>query len=232
MRKVLQRRQILKFGLGAVGGATVGTGLAAPLLARAFPILQDDVVAPPAALLEPAPLVAPAPYTPAAPMIQTSAMQTAAAGEVRRLALHNLHTDEKLDAVYWEDGAYVPDALQAVNKVLRDHRSGEVHAMDRGLLDLLDSLAAKVETKNPFQVISGYRSPTTNAKLAAASKGKQVADHSLHIQGQAIDICVEGCGLQYLQKAALSMARGGVGYYPVSNFVHVDVGRVRSWKGS
>lgn len=213
---MLKRRDLLKFGLGAAGGAC----LSAPLLAWGRPpqagdlMLQPDypVAAPP-----PAPLAPPSP---------------APALEFRELALHNLHTGERLKAVYWENGAYVPDAVQAMDKVLRDHRSGEVHAIDRGLFDLLDTLAGKVEAQRPFQVISGYRSPTSNAKLRAASKGKQVAENSLHTKGEAIDINVEGCDLQHLHKAALSMGKGGVGYYPVSKFVHVDVGRVRSWKGS
>ena len=129
-------------------------------------------------------------------------------------------------------GEAFADAVQAMNKVLRDHRNGEVHAMDRDLYDLLDALAAKVESRQPFQVISGYRSPASNAKLAAASKGKQVADRSLHIKGKAMDIRLEGDNLRHLHKAALSLGRGGVGYYPVSNFVHVDTGRVRTWQGS
>jgi uncharacterized protein YcbK (DUF882 family) len=223
---MFQRRDILKFGLGAAAGA----GLSAPMLAwgRVPPVEEHIFPAdhPLSPLREAEQVASPAVIRPAAPSLVAPVV------EFRELALHNLHTDEKLKAVYWENGTYVPDALQAVNKVLRDHRSGEVHAIDRGLLDLLDTLSAKVEARSPFQVISGYRSSTSNAKLRGASKGKQVAENSLHVKGQAIDICIEGCDLQYLNKAALSMAQGGVGYYPVSKFVHVDVGRVRSWKGT
>jgi uncharacterized protein YcbK (DUF882 family) len=147
----------------------------------------------------------------------------------RKIALHNLHTGESLQAIYWEDGRYVPQALAAVNRVLRDFRTGDEHYMEPGLVDLLANLHGKVETAAPFQVISGYRSPKTNAMLHEHSDG--VASKSLHMQGMAIDIRVEGVALEHLHKAALAIGRGGVGLYPTSNFVHVDVGRVRCWQG-
>ena len=149
------------------------------------------------------------------------------AAAIRRVALHNLHTDESLDAVYWENGAYVPDALNHVNHVLRDYRTGDVHPIDRRLLDLLDTLSAKVETRKPFHIISGYRSPKTNAMLHETTPG--VANNSLHMQGMAIDIRMEDVDLSHLHNAALSLKVGGVGYYPSSDFVHVDVGPVRHW---
>jgi uncharacterized protein YcbK (DUF882 family) len=148
----------------------------------------------------------------------------------RKVALHNLHTGESLQAIYWEEGRYVPDALAAVNKVLRDFRTGDQHMMDPGLIDLLARLNGKVEARGPFQVISGYRSPRTNAMLHEHSDG--VASKSLHMQGMAIDIRVEGVALDHLHNAALDIGRGGVGFYPTSNFVHVDVGRVRQWQGA
>ncbi len=147
----------------------------------------------------------------------------------RKIALHNLHTGESLQAIYWEEGRYVPDAIAAVNKVLSDFRTGDQHMMDPGLIDLLSTLNKKVDAKTPFQVISGYRSPKTNAMLHGHSDG--VATKSLHMQGMAMDIRVEGVALKHLHNAALDMGRGGVGYYPSSNFVHVDVGRVRKWQG-
>ena len=149
--------------------------------------------------------------------------------EPRRVALHNLHTGESLRAVYWEDGAYVPDAMQALDKVLRDFRTNDVHPMNPGLYDILDALSAKVEAAAPYQIISGYRSPRTNAMLHAKSEG--VAAHSLHMDGMAMDIRLDGVALADLHAAALSLKRGGVGFYPTSNFVHVDVGRVRTWNG-
>jgi uncharacterized protein YcbK (DUF882 family) len=147
----------------------------------------------------------------------------------RALAFHNLHTGESLDAVYFENGAYVPDALAAVNHVLRDYRTGDVHLIAPNLLDLLRTLSARLETPSAFQVISGYRSPKTNAMLHAHSDG--VAKSSLHMQGLAIDIRLGDVPLDRLHNAALSLAGGGVGYYPSSDFVHVDVGRVRRWGG-
>jgi uncharacterized protein YcbK (DUF882 family) len=151
----------------------------------------------------------------------------AALGGVRSLAFDNLHTGERLAVDYWVDGRYVPDALSAVNRVLRDFRTGDVHPIDPGLLDLLGALRAKLDTGVALQVISGYRSPVTNARLHEASSG--VATKSLHMQGQAIDIRIAGRPLDSVRRAALSLRRGGVGYYPKSNFVHVDVGRVRAW---
>lgn len=147
----------------------------------------------------------------------------------RTLAFDNLHTGEKLRTDYWVDGAYVPDALAEVNRVLRDFRTGGVHAIEPKLLDLLNGLAGRMETKSAFSIISGYRSPKTNAMLRAASS--EVATHSLHMDGMAIDIRLADRALDALHKTALEMKVGGVGYYPKSNFVHVDVGRVRRWVG-
>ena len=146
------------------------------------------------------------------------------------LALQSLHTGEKIEACFWENGKYVPDACNALNRVLRDHRSGESHMMDPGLFEMLTAMAAKMERKPQFQIISGYRSPKTNAMLHARSKG--VASNSQHTQGKAIDVRVEGVELANLRRAALAVGAGGVGYYPVSNFVHVDTGRVRQWSGA
>jgi uncharacterized protein YcbK (DUF882 family) len=152
-----------------------------------------------------------------------------ALAEMRRITLLNLHTGDRFDEVYWEKGAYVPDALAAAQRVLRDWRNGEEHFMDPKLFDLLHSIAAKLETTSPFQIISGYRSPQTNAMLHERSAG--VASNSQHVLGKACDICIDGVELANLHKAALSLQAGGVGFYPVSNFVHVDVARVRSWTG-
>jgi uncharacterized protein YcbK (DUF882 family) len=151
----------------------------------------------------------------------------AAVTGARGLSFNNLHTGEKLAVDYWEDGAYLPQALGSINRLLRDFRTGEVHSIDVGLLDLLTTLRAKLETKEPINVISGYRSPTTNGKLHEGSSG--VAVNSLHMTGSAIDIAIPGRSLNTVRKVALDMGRGGVGYYPKSGFVHVDVGRVRFW---
>jgi uncharacterized protein YcbK (DUF882 family) len=145
----------------------------------------------------------------------------------RALSLHNLHTDEALNLVYWADGEYLADARQRIAYLLRDFRTNKVHAIDSRLLDLLSILRARLKTDAPYQIISGYRSPETNAMLHRISEG--VASNSLHIQGQAIDIRVPGRSLEQVHRTALAMEAGGVGYYPRSDFVHVDVGRVRRW---
>ena len=147
--------------------------------------------------------------------------------EIRRLRFDNLHTGETLDAVYWQSGAYQPDALGAIDKVLRDFRTGDVYPIAPMLLDLLAVLQSRVGTTRPYQVISGYRSPKTNAMLASESHG--VAQGSLHMKGMAIDIRLADVSLANLHGAALGLALGGVGYYPQSDFVHVDIGRVRHW---
>jgi uncharacterized protein YcbK (DUF882 family) len=145
----------------------------------------------------------------------------------RTLSLHNTHTGEALTATYWEGGAYVPDALDAMNKLLRDNRTGDIHPMAPNLLDLATTLRGKLDTNQTVEIISGYRSPKTNAALHAASGG--VASNSLHMQGLAMDIRIPGIQLDHLRDAALDLRDGGVGYYPGSDFVHIDVGRVRHW---
>ncbi|MDZ4321160.1 MAG: YcbK family protein [Phenylobacterium sp.] len=147
----------------------------------------------------------------------------------RNVSVLNLHTGERLAATYWEAGAYVKDALAGLAKVLRDHRTGETHDMAPGLLDLVASLQAEFAAQ-PVQVISGYRSPRTNEALRQ-SGGGGVAKRSLHMDGLAMDIRMPGVDLARLRDAAWGLQSGGVGYYPGSDFVHVDVGRVRRWNG-
>lgn len=147
----------------------------------------------------------------------------------RRLRFHNLHTGENLDLAYWVQGDYVPESLAEINHVLRDYRNDQVAAIDTGLLDLLNRVNLALGATQPFQVISGYRSPATNHMLAEHSSG--VAKHSLHMEGKAIDIRIPGIQLADLRKTGLMLHGGGVGYYPDSNFVHLDVGRVRTWGG-
>ena len=150
--------------------------------------------------------------------------------EMRSVSFENLHTGESMQGVYWEQGEYVPDVLDAVNNHLRDFRTGDVHPIDPRLLDLLDAVSARTETRAPFQVISGFRSAKTNAMLHEASA--EVARKSLHVEGLAIDIRLRDVDLNRLHAAALSLGRGGVGYYPKSDFVHLDVGPVRNWRGA
>ncbi len=149
------------------------------------------------------------------------------AGE-RMLAFDHLHTGERIARVFAIDTRYVPDTLNAFNLLLRDHYSGEVGVMDPALFDLLHAVKRELDCNVPFQVISGYRSATTNAALRSARDGG-VARRSLHMEGRAIDIRLAGVPLVELRDAALSLRRGGVGFYPEEQFVHVDTGRVRSW---
>jgi uncharacterized protein YcbK (DUF882 family) len=151
----------------------------------------------------------------------------ARSADARSLRFTHTHTGERLTVDYFERGDYVPDALEAVNHFLRDFRTGDVHRIDPDLLELLHDLANVTGTSAPFQVISGYRSPATNVMLRHRSEG--VAAGSLHMRGQAIDIRLGDVPLRRLHEEALRRRRGGVGYYPASDFVHVDTGRVRRW---
>jgi uncharacterized protein YcbK (DUF882 family) len=149
---------------------------------------------------------------------------------VRRLALDHTHTRERIELVYASGEHYVPQALGSLNHFLRDHYSGEVGQMDPQLFDLLHKVRLALGSSVPlsYQIISGYRSPITNARLRN-TRGGGVASHSLHMDGKAIDIRLPGVPLAELRDAALSLKAGGVGYYPREQFVHVDTGRVRYW---
>jgi uncharacterized protein YcbK (DUF882 family) len=156
-------------------------------------------------------------------------MAAATAGN-RELSFFNTHTGETLTSLYCCADRYQPAALAKINHILRDHRANEVKDIDTRLLDLLYHLGGTLQTSNPYHVISGYRSPGTNASLRAAGGAHTgVASKSLHMAGKAIDIRVPDVPLAELQRAAVSLKGGGVGYYPELNFVHVDVGRVRFW---
>jgi uncharacterized protein YcbK (DUF882 family) len=145
----------------------------------------------------------------------------------RSLAFRSLHTGEEVAATYVRDGRLQAEGVQVLNHVLRDWRSGEVWDMDPQLFDLLYALRRRLDSKAPFELISGYRSPKTNAGLAANSGG--VAKRSLHMQGKATDIRLPERDLKALHKTALALQAGGVGLYTKSGFVHVDTGRVRRW---
>lgn len=146
---------------------------------------------------------------------------------VRELSFYNMHTGESLQADYWAEGSYLPEAMTGISHILRDHRNDQMLPIAPGLLDLLYGLRSTLDTTRPFQIISAYRSPETNALLAANTDG--VAKGSLHMQAKAIDLHIEGVALTELRRAAIALHGGGVGYYPKSNFVHIDIGRVRHW---
>ncbi|NVK44628.1 MAG: DUF882 domain-containing protein [Oceanospirillaceae bacterium] len=149
-------------------------------------------------------------------------------GLERKLTFNNLHTGEKLTAVYWAGGDYQPEVLKEIDHLLRDHRTGTSIEMDRQLFDLLYLLQRDIGLSKEFQIISGYRSPKTN-ELLRKQGGGGVAKKSYHMQGKALDIRVPGVPLRDVQNMALKLKSGGVGYYGKSNFVHVDVGPVRRW---
>ncbi len=145
----------------------------------------------------------------------------------RTLRMYNTHTGETLRTVFWADGKFVPEAMNDVNKLLRDHRNNTIAQMDPKLLVLLDQVSTQAGGGKVLHIISGYRSPESNRKLAENSGG--VAKHSMHLEGKAIDVRIPGYDLARLHKAALAAGGGGVGYYPDSQFVHMDTGRIRHW---
>lgn len=149
--------------------------------------------------------------------------------DARILSFYNLHTTERLSACYFKNGRFQVRALQQIDFILRDHRSGETRPMDRRLLDLLFALSREVHSTPCFHVISGYRSPATNARLRKRSKG--VAGGSLHMAGKAIDLRIPGIDSSRLRQMGQDLKSGGVGYYPQSDFVHLDTGRIRTWQG-
>lgn len=147
--------------------------------------------------------------------------------EARSLSFYNTHTDEWLTATYFTNGSYLPEAVGEIERLLRDFRTGETHAIDLRLLDTLWVLQDRCHGMGTFEVISGYRSAATNARLQGTTEG--VAPNSLHLEGRAVDVRLSGVDTTRLRDIALELARGGVGYYPRSDFVHLDTGRVRNW---
>lgn len=145
----------------------------------------------------------------------------------RTLRLYNTHTGEAIRTTYWADGAFIAESMQDINKLLRDHRNNQVAVIDPRLVLLLDQVSSQVKPGSDIHIISGYRSPASNQLLADTTNG--VARHSMHLEGRAIDLRMPGVPLASLRQAALNAAGGGVGYYPDSQFVHIDTGRLRHW---
>lgn len=198
MGQVLTRR-----GFVALGGALLGSTLVDTAMAKTFKGHACDVVH----------------VKPKLPAVPRTAE--------RSVHIVNAHTNEALNAIYWRNGNYLPDAMHHVNRVLRDHMSGDVHVMDPRLVDLLNHLHRTIGASEPFQVISGYRSAKTNAWMHRTQAG--VAANSLHVKGKAADIVLPGYDVGTLHNVALALGEGGVGFYPSSGFVHVDTGKVREW---
>jgi len=162
----------------------------------------------------------------AAAALSGAGRSAAAVGE-HRLSFYHIHTAEKLKIVYREKGVLIPESLVEINRYLRDFRTEQIHDIDATLLDTLHALYTTFDGRGNFEVISGYRSPHTNAVLRHVTTG--VAENSLHIQGRAIDVRLTSAKTTALRDAALALKAGGVGYYAESNFVHLDTGKVRSW---
>jgi uncharacterized protein YcbK (DUF882 family) len=148
----------------------------------------------------------------------------------RSLELHNTHTGETVSVVYRRGDEYATRAVESLRHVMRDYRSGDAHDIDLALYDQLHDLARAAHCDARFEIISGYRSPESNAAMAARP-GSGVAKHSLHMEGRAIDVRLHGCSCADLRDLALAAKQGGVGYYRRSDFVHVDTGRFRTWNG-
>ena len=163
----------------------------------------------------------------AAAVVWPSRVLGAGIREPRVVELVHTHTHEQLSLTVPASGAHASDGLAALNRFLRDHRTGDIHPIDPGLLDILADLHAAVGAPGAYHVISGYRSPRTNAVLRERSRG--VAAGSLHVEGRAIDVRLEGVDCFLLRDAAIGLRRGGVGYYAASDFVHLDTGRFRTW---
>jgi uncharacterized protein YcbK (DUF882 family) len=208
----LNRRRFLKWGALAAGISLIPHSVSArrslfqPIQPPAYPL--EKPIAP-------------------SDMPSRSLLHPSAIPPEKSLSLYNTHTGEGLNAVYWVEGEYLPEALAAVDHVLRDHRTDEIKPIDPQLLDLLHAIRKELGCHQPFHIISGYRSPTTNAYLRAVSRG--VAEHSLHMDGKAVDLRLPGWAAFTVRGVAVDLRLGGVGYYPRSEFVHVDVGRIRHW---
>lgn len=149
------------------------------------------------------------------------------AGNFRSLKLINHRTDERLNTVYWVDGQYIPEALDAFNYILRDWRQEAIKPIDRRTIDIAAAVYRLLDTTEPLEIVSGYRSPKTNAMLRSRSRG--VARNSYHLKGMAIDMSIAGRTVRQMSAAALSLKAGGVGSYSRSSFTHVDCGPVRNW---
>ncbi len=147
--------------------------------------------------------------------------------EAWRIDFRHAHTGERFSGVYRVGDRYLPEAFERLNYVMRDFRTGEIFPMDPRVIDLIKMIHDKTGSNEPLEILSGYRSPKTNAMLRGASTG--VAKNSLHMYGQAIDMRLARFSTKKLRNVAVSMKSGGVGFYPRSNFVHVDTGKVRSW---
>jgi len=165
----------------------------------------------------------------AAPVMANATGFLRGAGDIRRLRMYNGRAGESLDMIYWIEGDYVRPALEEINYFFRDWRDNSVHRIDQRTIDILTASHRLMETDEPFTLLSGYRSPATNAMLRSRSSG--VARNSRHLRGEAADVQMQSRSVRQMYQAARACNAGGVGRYSRSNFIHVDCGPVRSWGG-
>jgi uncharacterized protein YcbK (DUF882 family) len=151
------------------------------------------------------------------------------AGDVRRIRMYSGRTGESIDTIYWIEGDYIPEVMKEINFFMRDWRTGSKFKMDARTIDIMAASHRLLDVNEPYMLLSGYRSPQTNAMLRSRSSG--VARNSLHLKGQAADLRLKSRSVSQMARAAASCASGGVGKYSRSNFVHMDCGPVRSWGG-
>jgi len=163
----------------------------------------------------------------AAPTFSNAAGFLRGGGDIRRITMYSGRTGERLDTIYWIEGEYIGEALREVNAFMRDWRNGKTFNMDTRNVDIMAASARLMDTTEPYMLLSGYRSPETNAMLRSRSSG--VARNSLHMRGQAADLRLSGRSVSQMARAAASCGAGGVGKYSGSNFVHMDCGQVRTW---
>lgn len=149
------------------------------------------------------------------------------AGDIRRISMYSGRTGESLDTIYWIEGDYIREAVKEINNFMRDWRSGQVITIDTRTIDIMAAAHSLMDTREPYMLLSGYRSPQTNAMLRSRSRG--VAKNSLHMKGQAADLRLKSRSVSQMFSAAQSCRAGGVGKYSGSNFVHMDCGVVRTW---
>lgn len=165
----------------------------------------------------------------AAPTFSNAAGFLRGAGDIRRIKMYSGRTGEKLDMIYWIEGEYIGESLRQVNRFMRDWRNGETVNIDTRTIDIMAAAHNLMDVDEPYMLLSGYRSPATNAMLRSQSSG--VARNSLHMRGQAADLRLANRSVSQMARAAQSCNAGGVGRYPGSNFVHMDCGVVRTWNG-
>ena len=163
----------------------------------------------------------------AAPTYSNAAGFLRGGGDIRRIKMYSGRTGERIDMIYWIEGNYIKDAVKEVNYFMRDWRTNDVYKMDLRNIDIMAAAHNLLDANEPYMLLSGYRSPKTNAMLRARSGG--VAKKSLHMRGQAADLRLSGRSVQQVAKAAAVCRGGGVGRYSGSNFVHMDCGTVRTW---